>query len=79
MKVKKTIVIYNIIFLYMININLAIVKGASTILMLMKKTISYQSDTKSFVGLETKLVTECQPRDEAKCCKTPEYFLMDIY
>lgn len=54
-------------------------KGASTILMLMKKTISYQSNTKSFVGLRTKLVTECQPRDEAKCCKTPEYFLMDMY
>lgn len=45
----------------------------------MKKTISYQSNTKSFVGLRTKLVTECQPRDEAKCCKTPEYFLMDMY
>lgn len=39
-----------------------------------KKPISYQSNTKSFVGLGTKLMTECQPRDEAKCCKTPEYF-----
>lgn len=40
----------------------------------MKKTISYLSNTKSVVGIGTKLVTECQPRDEAKCCKTPEYF-----
>lgn len=39
----------------------------------MKKT-RYLINPKSFVGLGTKLVTECQPRDEAKCCKTPEYF-----
>lgn len=49
-------------------------KGTSKILMFNeKKTISYQSNTKSFVGPGTKLVTECQPRDEAKWCKTPEY------
>lgn len=37
-----------------------------------KKTMSCQSNTKSFVGLGTKLVAECQPGDEARFCKTPE-------
>lgn len=38
--------------------------------------MSWQSNTKSFVGLGTKLVAECQQRDQARFCKNPEYYML---
>lgn len=68
----------NLFNIFMINTNWTFTekrsaKAASNIFMLVKrKEMSYQSNRKSFVGLETKIVAECQPRNKAGFCNTPE-------